>query len=70
MPPMVGVADVNRDAGSSKSRYAATRIVEFGASPARLKVLFGGVEKDGGCSDGSLGGLDSSTDELRPPPPA
>jgi hypothetical protein len=30
-----GVADVNRDAESSKSGYAPTRIVEFGASPAR-----------------------------------
>ena len=53
--PMVGaacgVADVNRDAdadadadvGSSKSRYAPTRIVEFGASPVRCNGCVGGV---------------------------
>jgi hypothetical protein len=41
-----GVADVNggRDAASSKSGIPPTRIVEFGASPARWRTLCGGVE--------------------------
>ena len=39
-----GVAGVNREAASSKSRYGATWIVEFGTSAARWNVMLGGVE--------------------------
>jgi hypothetical protein len=39
-----GVAGVNREAGSSKSRNPPTRIVEFGTSAARWNGLLGGVE--------------------------